>query len=411
MNVAFIVYKFPYLSQSFILSQVVGLLERGHTVHIYAIEHGGQEKVHPDVIKYGLMERCFFPPRIPANAKLAVAKALLLLIKQAGWRFGNLLPIIRRFVGGRRGFWALIAYSAVPLLQRKNDYDIIHCHFGPRGLTGVLFRQLGGKGKLVTSFHGIDVTADLNTLGRHVYDELFERGDLFLPISERWKTKLMELGCREEKIVVQHMGVDCSKFAYRERKLVKGEPVVIVTTARLVEKKGVEYGIRAVANVSKKYPHICYRIIGDGPLRDPLLGLVHTLNAQEHIQILGWKNEDEVRELLDQAHLLLAPSVTALSGDQEGIPVVLMEAMAMGLPVVSTQHSGIPELVENDVAGLLVPERDVEALTAALEQLIAQPEGWSEMGFAGRKYVEQEFDNTTQNDRLTTLYERCIGTP
>jgi len=119
----------------------------------------------------------------------------------------------------------------------------------------------------------------------------------------------------------------------------------------------------------------------------------------------GWKNHDEIIQLLDETHILVAPSITAKSGDQEGIPNVVKEAMAMGIPVVSTLHGGIPELVDDGVSGFLVPECDADAIAESLRYLIDHPDKWNEMGYAGRKHIEADFDIESLNDQLVALYK------
>lgn len=114
--------------------------------------------------------------------------------------------------------------------------------------------------------------------------------------------------------------------------------------------------------------------------------------------MVGPKSQQQVIEILDKAHILLAPSVTDKNGDQEGIPVVLMEAMAMGLPLVSTQHSGIPELIKNGVSGFLVPERNVEALFDKLKYLVDNSHMWPKMGRHGRNCVKEHYDINKLND-------------
>ena len=124
--------------------------------------------------------------------------------------------------------------------------------------------------------------------------------------------------------------------------------------------------------------------------------------------MLGPKPQHQVIQILNRAHILLAPSVTDKNGDQEGIPVVLMEALAIGLPIVSTQHSGIPELIQDTVTGFLVPERDVEALFDKLKYLVKHPEMWLEMGRHGRNYVQEHYDINKLNDRLVEIYQGLL---
>jgi colanic acid/amylovoran biosynthesis glycosyltransferase len=204
------------------------------------------------------------------------------------------------------------------------------------------------------------------------------------------------------------MGVDCNKFSFTLRYPSHDGKIRIVTIARLVEKKGVEYAIRAVAKLGKANENIEYNILGDGPLSGNLQQLIQELGVASKVKLLGWKQQHEVVEILNNSHIMLAPSVTSKNGDQEGIPVVLMEAMAMGIPVVSTLHSGIPELVQDKITGFLVPERDVETLAERLRYLIEHPEIWAEMGQAGRKFVEENYEINKLNNRLIKLYQELL---
>jgi colanic acid/amylovoran biosynthesis glycosyltransferase len=177
----------------------------------------------------------------------------------------------------------------------------------------------------------------------------------------------------------------------------------------LVEKKGIEYAIRAVAAVVRTGRAVQYDIIGDGPLRPHLSKLVEQLAMSSFVTIHGSKRKPEVVAMLMSSHMLLAPSVTAANGDQEGIPVALMEAMATGLPVVSTWHSGIPELVSDGESGFLVEERDVGSLEERLIYLLDHPDIRARMGQRGRMFVEAQFEIDKLNDRLVEIFTECLN--
>ena len=171
----------------------------------------------------------------------------------------------------------------------------------------------------------------------------------------------------------------------------------------------VAYTIRAIARLISSGRRVSYSVVGDGELRSDLEQLIKDLGIESEVLLLGRRNHEEVLRLILDAHVLVAPSVTAANGDQEGIPNVLKEAMASGLPVLSTQHSGIPELVQNGISGFLVPERDVDALTEKLEYFIDHPEKWPEMGRNGRNYVKKYYDINKLNDRLVKIYQQLLN--
>ncbi len=411
MKIAFLLFHWPVLSETFIMNQITGLLDRGHDVDTYAISPGREPVVHEDIEAYRLLERTFYygnsSQRLPANKFVRVAKAIGLLIKHAG----DPLPLLRSlniFKFGRMASSLGIFYTVVPFLG-ADKYDIVHCHFGPNGNLAALLKDVGAiKGKIVVAFHG-----EAGYVGEKRHEKgfapLFEKGDLMLPMSEREKQSLIKLGCPPQKIVVHRMGVDLSKFAFVPRRPRGDGAVHLLTVARLVEKKGIEYAIKAVAKVAQRHPQITYSVVGDGPLRAELASLIESLSVDGKIKLLGWRRQEEIVEFMKGADILLAPSVTSADGDQEGIPVALMEAMAQGLPVLSTWHSGIPELVQDGQSGFLVPERDAEALADRLEYLVEHPKLWAEMGKAGRDYVEKHYNINTLNDRLIQLYQRLLA--
>jgi colanic acid/amylovoran biosynthesis glycosyltransferase len=272
-----------------------------------------------------------------------------------------------------------------------------------------MLKDLGIGGKIITSFHGSDLGRVLRRKGGGVYRDLFDRVDLFTANSNYTRESLISVGCPEHKIRLLPVGLKVNRFVYKPRSPAGQNKTKIGTVARLVEKKGVDYAIRAVARVMPRHPNIEYGIVGDGPLRGELERLVSDLGLQDAVRFLGWLDSDEVIGFMDELHIFMLSSVIASSGDQEGQGLVLQEAQAMGLPVLATLQGGFPEGVIDGVSGLLVPERDVDALAEKLEYLIDHPERWPEMGRAGRKFVEEKYDITRLNRQLVDIYTQCLA--
>jgi colanic acid/amylovoran biosynthesis glycosyltransferase len=403
MRIAFFVDLFPSVSETFILSQLTGLIERGHEIEIFAARAGDPSVVHADVRKYRLLDKTFYHGLAPQPGRLKKA----LWLAQNRRRIFQLLRRRPMMIAAPR-----LAFS--PGLWRKTQilngavraFDVIHCHFGPNGTLAAALRELSTlQGPIITTFHGYDLSTFVRARGRSAYRFLFARGDLFLPISERFKGKLIELGCPPEKIRVHRVGVDVRRLRAQTDCRSSQRSIRILTLARLVEKKGVAYGIEAIARLAARYPQMRYEIIGDGPLKPALQDLIGSLGQDRRVHLLGWKSQEEVRQFLREADILLAPSVTAQDGDEEGTPTALIEALAQGIPVLSTRHSGIPEVVPDGAAGYLVPERDAAALAEKLALLIERREWWPAMGAAGRKHVEAHFDIKKLNDQLVEIYQ------
>ena len=407
MKIGFLVGEFPNLSETFILSQISGLVKRGHEVDIYATPPKNKTKTHPDVEKYNLLDCTYYYPSIPRNYLLRLIKGLWLLLTNCLKNFSLLLRSLNVPKYGKKAASLRLLYAVIPFLRQQTQYDIVQCHFGTEGIKGMELKEIGAvQGKLCTTFHGLDLSGKIQEQGDRFYDKLFDRGDLFLPISDYWKQKLIALGCDEKKIVVHRMGINCQKFLFISRKLQTDNLIHIVSIARLVEKKGIEYGIRAIAKLSKLDRNIEYIVVGDGELRESLERLTQELNIGSRVRLLGWKQREEVIGILSKADVLIAPSITSQNGDQEGIPVVLMEAMAMGLPVISTFHSGIPELIEDSVSGFLIPERDFVILAEKINYLIEHPTISVELGKRGRLKIEKSYNIDKLNDQLVKIYQQ-----
>jgi colanic acid/amylovoran biosynthesis glycosyltransferase len=311
---------------------------------------------------------------------------------------------------GRQAASLRLLYRLYPLLKR-GPYDILHCHFGPVGLTGLHLKELGVPGKFIVTFHGHDLSRFLQMRGRGVYRRLFEKADLLLPISDYWKEHLIQLGADPDRVRVHRMGIDLDRFPFHPRSAHPSGETRLMTVGRLVEKKGIAYGLQALAGVLRRHPDwkVRYNIIGSGKQEPNLRELIAQLGLEDCVHLVGAKTGDEVHQTMLDSDIFMLPSVTDDNGDQEGVPVSLMEAMASGLPVLSTLHTGIPELVQDGTSGFLAPEKDVEALSDRLEFLISHPEAWEAMGRSGRRRVETNHNIKRLNLELAAIYQALMS--
>ena len=406
MKIAVLTYKFPCLSETFILHQITGLLDMGHDVRIFAFSPANDSKVHPDFDKYDLADRTCYIPSAPGNKFLCMVMALGLVVLNLPRSPGNMLRCLKMFILRKKGLSLKRLYLLLEFI--KGRFDIVQCHYGTLGIVGAFLKDGGIRARVCTAFHGFDISSYLVTHGDNAYDELFQKGDLFLPTSEHWKNRLLELNCPADRIIVHQMGVDLQRFEYSERTVAEGETVRILMVGRLTEKKGHEYAIRAVAKLIDRGKKVELLIAGGGVLKDSLMSLTSQLHVEDHVKFSGSVDQDEVIGLYARAHLFLLPSVTAADGDMESAPVVLKEACAMGLPVVSTLHSGIGEVVVDGKSGFLVPERDADALVDRLGYLIDNPDIWPQMGRCGRQFIEDHFNIEKLSGELSGIFDSLI---
>lgn len=409
MKIAYIVGSFPHVSETFIVNQIVGMAARGHAVDIFTTCAGDTSRVPYAVHRHELLTRThrLYPSRRGVLRLLEVFALFL----TTGWRVP--IVVMRAINVARYGklsasLWLLHAALTV-VRHGARRYDVIHAQFGGYGSIALKLVETGAtSGAIVTSFRGYDATKNLAANPRE-YETLFERGAMFLPVSETLARRLTQAGCDPSKVRVHRSGLDLARVAFEPRGRASAGPTQVLSVGRLVEKKGFRYGIEAIGRVIASGRSVRYTIIGEGPMLQELRSLVCDLGLNEQVALEGWKSHDEVLVQMQKGHVFLVPSVTSSDGDEEGIPNVAKEAMALGVPVIATRHGGIPELIEDGVSGVLVPERDSASLARAVMELIDQPERCAGLSAAARRRVEAEYDIDKLNDELVMLYQDVCG--
>ncbi|NTV30107.1 MAG: colanic acid biosynthesis glycosyltransferase WcaL [Candidatus Omnitrophica bacterium] len=408
MRICFIVGSFPSLSETFILNQMTGLLDQRHSVCIYAGDRSDDAVVHEDVIRSGLLNHVRFHNDKPRSRLARVGKFLALLPVALSRAPLTVLHSLNVFRFGREAWSLNLFFKALKFLEAR-DCEVVFCHFGQNGLTGLRMKELGAlKGKLVVVFHAADISAYVEREGRDIYRKLFARGDLFLPVTQHARGKLLELGCPPEKALVHRMGVDLDRFRLNTRKRFGSAPLKILSVARLVEKKGIRYGIEAVGQLNREGFECEYTVVGDGPLRAELEAQARALGVGRGVRFVGWQDSGSVRRYLQDADIFLAPSIRAGNGDEEGIPVVLMEAMAGCIPVVSTPTGGIRELVREGETGFLVEERNAGAIAGKLKQIWSAPALVEKVAVGARGIIEAQYNISVLNQTLIKLFTAVV---
>jgi colanic acid/amylovoran biosynthesis glycosyltransferase len=404
VKILVIVPTFPKTSETFVLNQLVGVLQRGHELQIISLHRPEPEPVQPAVKAKGLLERTSYLD-VPRSRVRRVRLGLALIwARMRRGRF-DFLPALNPLRFGKRAISLEVLCSLRPFIE-KPRFDVIHCQFGPSGIFAQQVRDLGFlRDPIITTFHGYDVSAYIKEYGVGVYKSLFAKGDAFTCSSEFIRSRLKDIGCPAQKLLVFKLGTDLRRIPFRKRTRSRGEPVRCLTIARLVEVKGIEYVIRAVALARKIYPYIQYNVIGDGELRQGLSHVVVELGLEEVVGFEGWQTEGEITLYFEEAHIFILASVWSSRGEAEGQGLVLQEAQAAGLPVIATRHGALPEGMLEGRSGYLVPERDPQALAQMIAKLAQESEIWPRLGWAGRDLVEREYDLEIRNDALIRLYE------
>src|SRR6058998_2119417 len=286
----------------------------------------------------------------------------------------------------------------------KSEARLLHIYFGQIAVH-LLPLIRAWKNPSIVSFHGADVTVDMDRpTYREATRQMLAAVKLVLVRSESLRRALADLGCDPEKIELQRTGIPLEEFPFHERTFPNNGEWRFVQAGRLIEKKGLPVAFRAFAFFVRQYPNATLTIAGEGPLLDDLRRLARELSIEEHVSFTGFLSQEQLRDIYYRSHIFLHPSQTGRDRNQEGVPNAMLEAMASGLPVFATQHGGIPEAIENNVSGVLVPERDDEALTRALLEAAQRPDLLLSIARNGTKAVRNNFDRSAQAQRLEQIY-------
>jgi len=391
VKVAYIMSRFPKLTETFILYEMLAVKKEGAQVEVYPLLREKTKEMHPEAVPF-VQAAHFQPfiswPIIQANIHFLVHKpgpylgALWTLLK-ANW--GSF-----RFLLGALGIFPKSALFARQMKAEKINH--VHAHFAshPAAAAFIIHRLVG----IPYSFtaHGSDLHRD-----RHMLREKVAEASFVVAISD-YNKELIVSECQgnyREKVEVIHCGVDMDVFQNRSRQMNhnSGEkPFSILCVGTLHEVKGQAYLIQACGQLRDKGIDFECHFVGDGPDRNALVQLASSLSISEKVHFHGQQKQAKIAQMLQDVDVLVAPSVPTSDGRREGIPVVLIEAMSSGVPVIASRISGIPELVIDGSTGLLVPYRDVNELANALQRYYQDPELRERLGQSGRKKVTDEFD-------------------
>ena len=292
-------------------------------------------------------------------------------------------------------------------LQRV-DAALLHIYFGHIAVH--LLPLIEAKPlPVVVSFHGADVMVDMDRPSfQAATREMLKRVDLVLVRSESLLQRLCTLGCDREKIRVHRTGIPLDRFRFAQRTPPENGAWSFLQACRLIEKKGLHTSLRAFARFAQTFPAATFTIAGEGPMLDELKRSANELGIAGKVRFAGFATQEELQRLLYEAHFFLHPSELGHDGNQEGVPNSMLEAMATGLPPLSTIHGGIPEAVENGVSGFLVNEGDAGALSDAMLRLAGDAELYKKISANAANAVASKFDLHAQARALEGFYEEAL---
>jgi colanic acid/amylovoran biosynthesis glycosyltransferase len=403
MTIAYLVNQYPKVSHSFIRREIAGVEASGTKVSRFSIRSCGSELVDAEdkqeldktrvvlaVGKFGLLLALL---NVAITKPLHFWKALRLML-QVGW-------------SSERGLVRHLAYlaEACVLLGWFKDEEIahVHAHFGTNSTTvAMLCHVLGGPPYSFT-VHGPE---EFDKVKAIAIEEKINRASFVVAISSFGKSQLYRWCERQHwsKIHVIHCGVD-ELFLHQPHVPIPKEPR-LVCVGRLCEQKGHLLLVEAAARLAEAGLKFKLVLVGDGPLRPQIEAMIKQFGLQDHIEITGWASNNEVQQQILASRAMVLPSFA------EGLPVVVMEALALSRPIISTYVAGIPELVEPGVCGWLVPAGSVADLTEAIRCAVLAPvEKLEEMGRVGSERVAERHNSNIEASNLAALFPSNIEKP
>lgn len=423
-RVAYVMSRFPRLTETFILYEILALERRGLDVAVYPLMRERKTRVHPDgasplakavdlmsaesgeVVMHeearALLPRVHYSGLMSWSIAGAVISAL---VRRPAAFVATLSSIVIRNLGslnyllGGLAIFPKAVYLASEM--RRTGITHVHAHFANHPTTAAyVIRRLGGIEYSFTG-HGADLQVD-----QHMLAEKVERAAFVRAIAEDGRAFIARhaSAAAADKIVVVPCGVDTDAFAGAERADPAPGPVRVLCVATMYEVKGHRFLFEAIAQLVERGVQVRCRLAGDGPDRAVLEAMVSRLRITEQVEFLGQRTREQVVALMHESDVLVVPSIPTSSGRREGLPVVIIEAMAAGLPVIASEISGIPEIVLDGRTGLLVPPRDPQAIAAAIERLMTDHQLRRQMTDAAGVLARERYDLDVVSERLVALF-------
>lgn len=402
IRVSYIIGTYPILTETFIDREINLLLNRGVDLEVVSIRRP-RRLLSPSQRAFSKRVRYLFPVSVPH----LIASQLAAAFRRPRTYFGTLFWLVGQAQSGARiatGFHFLTGvYTAWVLRDRHGVH--LHAHFVDRAATVALVASRLLQTTYSVTAHAQEIYVEPVLLPERIGNATF--AVTCTEYNLRYLTELLGADARTPIVRLYH-GLDFQPFrATEERRASKADAVFLLSVAQLWERKGLRYLIEACRLlVDDGFPVHC-EIVGEGPLRPALDALIRQLHLADFVILRGALPFPEVVARFQRANAFVLPCIVASDGDRDGIPNVILEAMASGVPVVSTPVSGIPEVVHHEVTGLLVPEGDSPAIADAVARLLADPALVKRITVNGRSLVLQEFDPERNIGALLDLFSHA----
>lgn len=334
-------------------------------------------------------EVCFYYGGL-GNIKLDGVGAVQSYFQKAFWRIlGNLLNKEKFDI--RRSLKSSF---------RSNNIGAVLIEYGTLGAELLPYLDFF-KGRLVVHFHGYDASSYRVLRDyQNTYRDLFDRADSIVVVSKKMKETILQMGADDAKVVLNTYGPHPDFFSLKPNYYSKQ----LIYIGRFVDKKAPYYLVLLMKELVRLDPAFTLRMIGEGPLLQTVRDLIKAYQLENNVFLEGAKSRNEILSIMSASCCYVQHSVRAMDGDMEGTPNSILEASAAGLPVISTFHAGIPDVVLNHKTGVLVDEHDIEGMIRATIQLVNDPNKMQEMGEAGQERIMNDFTQEAYLNNINHLF-------
>ncbi|WP_353950969.1 glycosyltransferase [Knoellia sp. S7-12] len=395
-RVGYVLKVYPRFSETFVVTEILSREAQGEDLAIFALRPTTDARFHPEIARVQAPVT-----HLPKPVKLTDAWAVLREAQEVRPDLGSRLPGILAHL---TRLDPTEAVQGIQLALRASEQGIthLHAHFGSMAARVARVASAIADIPYSVTTHAKDLFhEDVDPALLH---DVLQHADHVVAISEYNEDHLARrFPDIADRVVLIRNGLDLTRFPYADPAPLEG-PLKVAAVGRLVEKKGFTHlieAVRVLAERTSTQPRVEVRVAGDGELRAELGAQVIAAGLTGTVELLGPRSQDEVRDLLTWADVMVAPCIVGADGNADGLPTVLLEAMAMGVPVIASDVTGIPEAVQHDVTGLLLSARrlgagDVGELVDALESVTGPATPWVAIARAARRLVATHYDTTNQ---------------
>jgi len=404
-RLAYLLKKFPRLSETFILNELLAQERLGRELHIFSRRAPDNEPRHPELARLRATVE-----NLPPKSEIDPWEMLVGDGPGADDLLTKLGPVVREARTWGHSRTPSLLVEALHVLKRTKELGIehVHVHFATdSAVVAMLMRKLGGPSYSITA-HAKDIYRE--TVDFRFLDVLVKNSAFVVTVCDANRQWMAERLSKEAMVKVRKLynGIDLANFRSDGS---TRDSAHVLGVGRLVEKKGWLILVEALTLLLKKGVKLEANFIGDGEEKARIEALIAERGVGEHVKMLGPRDQAEVRRYMSRATMMVQPCLVGNDGNRDALPTVLVESLAMGLPSISTPVTGIPEILDQGRCGVLVPENDVQATANAIEALLKDRARQQRIASEGRKRAEDLFDAEKTSRILSGWFEEALGAP